>query len=31
MVDALQQVLNNPQANVKQVLDDAVRRYNQLL
>jgi uncharacterized membrane-anchored protein YjiN (DUF445 family) len=31
MVDALQQVLNNPSANVKQVLDEAVKRYNQLL
>jgi multiple sugar transport system substrate-binding protein len=31
MVDALQQVLNSPSANVKQVLDEAVKRYNQLL
>ena len=31
MVDALQQVLNSPSANVKQVLDEAVKRYNQVL
>lgn len=31
MVDALQQVLNSPSANVKQVLDEAVKRYNQML
>ena len=30
MVDALQQVLNGPSANVKQVLDEAVKRYNQV-
>ena len=31
MVDALQQVLNSASANVKQILDEAVKRYNQLL
>ncbi|HWU40342.1 MAG TPA: hypothetical protein VN203_22060, partial [Candidatus Acidoferrum sp.] len=31
MVDALQQVLNNPSANTKQVLDNAVKRYNELV
>jgi multiple sugar transport system substrate-binding protein len=30
MVDALQQVLGSPSANVKQVLDEAVKRYNQV-
>jgi ABC-type glycerol-3-phosphate transport system substrate-binding protein len=30
MVDALQQVLNSPAANIKQVLDEAVKRYNQV-
>lgn len=30
MVDALQQVLSSPSASVKQVLDDAVKRYNQV-
>jgi ABC-type glycerol-3-phosphate transport system substrate-binding protein len=29
MVDALHEVLLNPGSNVKQVLDDAVKRYNQ--
>jgi multiple sugar transport system substrate-binding protein len=29
LVDALQQVLNSPSANIKQILDDAVKRYNQ--
>jgi multiple sugar transport system substrate-binding protein len=31
MVDALQVVLNTPAANMKQTLDDAVKRYNQIL
>lgn len=30
MVDALHHVLLNPSANVKQVLDEAVKRYNQI-
>ncbi len=30
LVDALQQVLNSPSANIKQILDDAVKRYNQM-
>jgi multiple sugar transport system substrate-binding protein len=29
LVDALQQVLNSPSANIKPILDDAVKRYNQ--
>lgn len=30
LVDALQQVLNSPSANVKQILDEAVKRYDQV-
>jgi hypothetical protein len=31
MVDALHQVLLTPKSNVKQVLDDAVKRYNRVI
>jgi maltose-binding protein MalE len=30
LVDALQQVLSSPAANVKQILDEAVKQYNQV-
>ena len=30
MVDALHQILLKPSSNIKQVLDEGVKRYNQL-